>query len=319
MATSSKPGLHDRNPHRDGYDFEALTAARPDLAPFLVTAAHGRTTLDFANPEAVKALNRALLHHHYGIVAWDLPPGYLCPPVPGRADHLHRLADLLAESQSGTLPPGKAIRVLDVGTGANLIYPILGRRTFGWRFVGTDIDAEALAAAQRVIHANPTLAGAIQLRRQRQAEHIFKGVVKPEEAFDLTLCNPPFHASPQAAQAGSRRKWENLGRPDAVKGAPVLNFGGGATELWCPGGEGAFVGRIIAESAGLKNRVLWFSSLISKAENLPRLRSVLRQYGAQEIRELDMVHGQKRSRILAWTFLDPEAREAWAAARWAGV
>lgn len=316
MTSTPKPGLHPRNPHRLGYAFEALVASTPELARHLQTAPHGGATIDFADPAAVKALNRALLRHHYGIQDWDIPEGYLCPPVPGRADHLHRLADLLAEANGGELPPGKAIRVLDIGTGANLIYPLLGRRAMGWRFVGTDVDAGALASAQRILGANPGLAGAVTLRRQRDPEAIFKGVVRPGESFDLVVCNPPFHASAQAAEAGSRRKWENLRKPEP-KGAPTLNFGGGAAELWCPGGEVAFVGRIIAGSAGLKDRLLWCAALVSKAESLPALRSQLRQYGAVEVRVLEMVQGQKRSRLLAWTFLDAAARKAWAGARWA--
>ena len=41
-------------------------------------------------------LNRAILMHHYGVKSWDIPAGYLCPPIPGRADYIHSVADLLA-------------------------------------------------------------------------------------------------------------------------------------------------------------------------------------------------------------------------------
>ena len=53
------------------------------MAAFVRTAPHGGPTIDFADPAAVKALNGALLLHHHGVRSWDLPPGYLCPPVPG--------------------------------------------------------------------------------------------------------------------------------------------------------------------------------------------------------------------------------------------
>jgi 23S rRNA (adenine1618-N6)-methyltransferase len=53
------------------------------------------------------------------------PANYLCPPIPAVADYLHYLADLLADG-SGGVPRGIKVRALDVGVGANCIYPLLG-------------------------------------------------------------------------------------------------------------------------------------------------------------------------------------------------
>lgn len=78
-------------------------------------------SVNFADPLAVKTLNKALLAHFYGVTHWDIPDGFLCPPVPGRADYVHHLADLLADDNGGVVP--KQATVLDIGTGANLIYP----------------------------------------------------------------------------------------------------------------------------------------------------------------------------------------------------
>jgi 23S rRNA (adenine1618-N6)-methyltransferase len=297
----TKPGLHPRNRHREGYDFAALVEASPDLAPFVGPNAHGGVSIDFANPAAVKALNRALLRLHYGVAGWDIPPGYLCPPIPGRADYLHHAADLLASDHGGTIPRGDGVRALDIGVGANAVYPLLGRAEYGWRFVGTDADPKALDAARSILAANPGLSEAITLRRQARADQIFQGVVKPGETFALSLCNPPFHASAAEAREGSQRKWRNL-KGDS-RPAPVLNFGGRGGELWCEGGEAGFVARMIAESAEIPDRIAWFTSLVSKSENLPALRRALRKAGAQENRVLPMAQGQKQSRILAWTFL----------------
>jgi 23S rRNA (adenine1618-N6)-methyltransferase len=271
----------------------------------------GRPTIDFADPLAVRLLNRALLASAYGIAGWDLPEGYLCPPIPGRADHIHHLADLLA-GEAGSVPPrGAGVRVLDIGVGASAIYPLLGHREYGWSFVGTDIDPAALAGAQAVLDANPGLAGAVQLRLQRDPRSIFQGVVLPEETFDLCLCNPPFHGSRAEAEEGSRRKWSNLGR--TVPGpaprdrgrpaAPALNFGGRGGELWCPGGEAAFIGRMVEESAARPGLCRWFSSLVSRSASLPRVQAALRQAGAREVRILEVSQGQKKSRIVAWHFL----------------
>ncbi len=95
-------GLHPRNLHRQGYDFTALVASFPALAPHLITTDYGQVSIPFAEPQAVLALNAALLQHHYHIQGWQLPEGYLCPPIPGRVDYLHHIADLLAEG--GKIP-----------------------------------------------------------------------------------------------------------------------------------------------------------------------------------------------------------------------
>lgn len=312
----AKPGLHPRNRHAGGYDFPALVAACPGLAAFVHRAPHGGPTVDFADPAAVKALNRALLQEGYGIRDWDLPAGFLCPPIPGRADYLHHLADLLAGDLGGGLPRGAGIRVLDIGVGASAIYPLLGHRAYGWRFVGSDLDPGALAAAARILKANPGLEQAILLRRQGDPAAAFAGILRPGEAFDLTLCNPPFHASPQEAAAAARQKWRNLGRPAEGTGR---NFGGRGAELWCEGGEAGFILRMVAESAGFPDRVRWFTTLVSRAATLPAVHRALRRAGALEVLTVPMAQGQKQSRFVAWTFLDPAARRAFRARGPAGA
>lgn len=313
-----KPGLHPRNRHRGRYDLPQLIAACPELARFVAPNTHGDLSIDFADPQAVKALNRALLQHCYGVAAWDIPDAYLCPPIPGRADYLHVLADLLAGDHGGVIPHGAALRGLDIGVGANGVYPLIGHSEYGWSFVGTDIDPLALASLQRVVDANAGLGEFIALRRQPSAEKIFSGVLQGDEVFDFTLCNPPFHASLDAAQEGSARKWRNLGKAATGQRSapPRLNFGGQGGELWCPGGELAFVQRMIADSAAYASRCLWFSTLLSKAASLPAVYAALRQAGVREWKTLDMAQGQKKSRAVAWTFLDPAQRRRWAGQRW---
>lgn len=329
MATEDRPpapeksGLHPRNRHRERYDFPALTACCPELARFVTPSERDEASIDFADPAAVKALNRALLRLHYGIAEWDIPAGFLCPPIPGRADYIHHLADLLASDNGRVIPRGDGVRVLDIGVGANCVYPLIGHREYGWSFVGADIDPAALASAQRIVHANPGLAAAIQLRQQRKPAHIFIGVLGPREVFDVSLCNPPFHASLAEARAGTQRKWRNLGRGNDGTGpgtpAPRLNFGGQGAELHCPGGEIAFIRRMIAESAALPERCLWYTTLVSKAANLPGVQAALREAGARATRVIEMAQGQKKSRIVAWTFLGDRQRAQWRTARWAAT
>lgn len=287
--------LHSRNLHLTGYDFSALVKAYPTLSQYVRPNAYGDDSIDFANPQAVKALNQALLKHYYGVAVWDIPKNYLCPPIPGRADYVHYLADLLAESVPDLNP--EQVRLLDIGTGANLVYPLIAAHAYGWQCVGVDIDSKALRNAQQIIEANG-LQQQISLRQQPKPESIFKGVILPDEQFTLTLCNPPFHASAAEALTGTQRKWRGLGK----KPPQALNFGGQSNELFCEGGEATFLITMIRESRLFAKQCVWFTTLVSKATNLPLVYRELKKVQAVTVKTVEMAQGQKQSRFVAWTF-----------------
>lgn len=305
-----KSALHPRNQHRSRYDFAALIHTHAALATYVIVNPFGDTTIDFANPQAVKTFNQALLKQHYGIAVWDIPEDYLCPPIPGRADYVHYLADLLAQGNAGNIPRGETVRVLDIGTGANLVYPLIGTREYGWQFVGADIDEVALQNAQQIVDANH-LAEVMSLRQQITPAAIFKGMIQQGESFALTMCNPPFHSSLEEAQAGSQRKLRGLdksrlGKPPA-KGASnakpaALNFGGQSHELYCAGGEEAFITQMIKESQQFAMQCQWFTTLVSKATTLPSVYRALKKVNARDVKTIHMAQGQKQSRFVAWTW-----------------
>ena len=307
----AKGQLHPRNRHQGRYDFPALLRGCPELAPFVIVNPYGKPSIDFADPAAVRTFNRALLAQLYGLHHWDIPEGYLCPPIPGRADYLHSVADLLASCNKKNIPAGPGVRVLDIGTGANLVYPLIGHAEYRWRFVGSDIERGALASAQAIIDANEGLADAIELRHQPSPARVFHGIVRRDERFDLVMCNPPFHASMEDARAGSARKWKNLGRGAGPARAPVLNFGGRSADLVCAGGEAGFILRMIEESALIPRQCRWFTSLVAKAGSLRAIESALSAAGVRARRIIEMAQGQKRSRIVAWTYLTPREQQAW--------
>lgn len=309
-----KPKLHPRNRHRERYDFELLTKTCPELAPFVHLNPYGDESVDFSNPEAVKTLNKALLRQYYGIDYWDIPPGYLCPPIPGRADYIHHAADLLCESNYGKIPKGPKVRCLDVGVGANCVYPIIGLREYGWSFIGSDIDPVSVESANKIIAANALLQGAVECRLQSNPQDIFFGVLRKDEYLDLTICNPPFHPSQEAAGASALRKLNNLNPEKTIQ--PVLNFGGSGGELWCEGGELAFVGNMIRQSRQFTTNCFWFSSLISKQSNLKPVYEALKKAAATEVKTIPMGQGNKSSRIVAWSFLTGEQRKVWRNTRW---
>jgi len=311
---SVKTGLHPRNPHKFRYDFNKLIQCCSELAQYVSVNQYGDESVDFSNPHAVKTLNRALLIQFYGISYWDIPENYLCPPIPGRADYIHYIADLLGSCNGGVIPRDKSISVLDVGVGANCVYPIIGSHEYGWYFTGTDIDPVSISSSQKIIDSNSSLNNLINLRLQRSRTNIFLNIIKPDEFFDVTICNPPFHSSQEEAAAGTLRKLNNLNTIKVKK--PVLNFGGQNRELWTPGGEELFVNNMIKESSSFAKQCLWFTTLISKKSNLPGICKILKKFNAVEVRTINMAQGQKISRMAAWTFMSKNEQKKWSDTRW---
>ncbi len=309
-----KSGLHPRNRHRERYDFKLLIAGCPELAQFVKVNAYNDESVNFFDPDAVKMLNKALLKHYYDIGYWNIPPGYLCPPIPGRADYIHHIADLLGNCNNGKIPTGNQIKCLDIGVGANCVYPIIGNKEYGWLFIGSDIDPVSIESSGKIVEMNPMLKGTIELRLQNNSKDVFIGIIQKDECIDLTICNPPFHASLAAALSGTLRKLNNLNVKRVIK--PVLNFGGQNNELWCEGGEVRFVNDMIRQSKQFAASCFWFSTLISKESNLKIVYETLGNLNAVEVKTIPMGQGNKISRIVAWTFLKKEEQKEWINRRW---
>ncbi|WP_152205049.1 23S rRNA (adenine(1618)-N(6))-methyltransferase RlmF [Marinobacter changyiensis] len=302
QAKPVRKGLHPRNLHNQGYDFPALVKSHPALAPHVKPNAHGALSIDFADPLAVKTLNAALLNRYYNIVDWDILEGALCPPIPGRADYIHYMADLL-----GLGLEQRSIKLLDIGTGANGIYPLLACQIYGWQCVGSDISAQSLENVATIIAHNPILKERFTLRTQHDKNHMFEGIIQAGEFFDVSVCNPPFHVSLDEALKGSQLKLNNLARSRGEQitktDSPTLNFGGLGAELWCKGGEQLFLKKLIRESQVYSTQCRWFTSLVSKADNVKPAQKLIRKLGAIDVREIEMKQGNKSTRVLAWTFI----------------
>lgn len=304
-----KTTLHPRNKNRARYDLPSLVLRIPELQKHVRATKYETLSIDFSNPVAVKLLNKALLYAYYGIDYWEFPDENLCPPIPGRADYIHYMADVLAAANSGNIPNGDIITCLDVGVGASCIYPILGVTEYGWRFIGSDIDPKSIASAQHIIDSNEVLTNKVHLRLQKDPKHIFKGVIQKDDKIDVTLCNPPFHATMETAQKGTRRKIKNLSGKRTK--SPQLNFAGNHNELVYKGGEHGFIQNMIRESAEFTNNCCWFSTLVSKESNLKGIYKGLQHAEASEFKTLPMGTGNKSSRIVAWTFLPKKERLVW--------
>ncbi|MFN8432026.1 MAG: 23S rRNA (adenine(1618)-N(6))-methyltransferase RlmF [Spirosomataceae bacterium] len=300
-SKKNKKPFHPRNKHQGNYDFDALKKALPEFSQFVFTNQYDNETIDFSDNQSVKALNKALLKLYYKVDFWDIPPGYLSPPIPGRADYVHAVADLLAESNEGIVPTGNTIRCLDIGVGANCIYPILGSTEYGWSFVGSDIDPVSVKSAKAIASFNTGLKNKIDIRHQADSSRFFEGIILPDEYFHATFCNPPFYGSAEEAVGNNLKKLRNLKAVNLK--SPSRNFGGKDNELWYDGGETSFILGMIRESQKFSENCKWFTSLVSKKENLERIFREFEKLKIAVTKTIEMSQGQKNSRLVAWSFV----------------
>ena len=307
-----KTNLHPRNKNRKRYDLKALTISISDLTNYIQTTKTGKASIDFSDPTAVRLLNKALLHHYYGIKYWEFPKENLCPPIPGRAEYIHHIADLLSEYNEGSIPMGDILTCLDVGIGASCIYPIIGITEYGWSFIGSDVDSKSIEHAKQIVNLNGALKGKVICKIQHNSNFIFRGIVAKKDKIDVSICNPPFHASQADLQKGNKRKVKNLTGQNVSK----FNFSGNSNELIYEGGEYQFIKNMIEESKEISKSIFWFTTLVSKESNLKKIDKALAKNKPVERRIIDIKTGNKISRIVAWTYLTPVEQKNWRESRW---
>ena len=311
-STQIKLRLHSRNKNRERYDLKALIKSNPDLGNFVKPNKYGDDSVDFSNPLTVKILNKALLNHYYGIKFWEFPDKNLCPPIPGRADYIHHIADLLSEFNYGKITTGDKVTCLDVGVGASCIYPIIGVIEYNWNFIGSDINKKSIDSAQNIVQSNPQLKGKIECRHQEDSSNVFYGVIDRSGKLDLTICNPPFHSSIEDAEKGTKRKIKNL----SGKRVETADLAGINNELICEGGESMFINEMVRESIKFSKNIFLFSVLVSKQSNLKGIYKSLEKYRVSEFKTVQMGTGNKSTRIVAWTFLSKEEQKEWRETKW---
>ena len=290
--------MHAQNPYGNRYDLKRLTKHYHALEKFIVLNPSGEETIDFSSSEAVFALNKSMLLADFKLGDYELPSGYLIPPVPGRLDYLLHVRDFLTEKFN--VSENSQLNGLDMGSGANGIYCILGAQYFNWKMVGSETDAKAVEIANANIQKTKGLNDKIEIRHQQDKGSLFKNTIQANEQFDFVVCNPPFHSSKEEALKGSLRKVKNLGGY-AVKEKFLLNFEGQANELWCNGGEVLFIKRLIKESVGFKNQVKVFSTLVAKSDSVAAIKKQLSKVKAN-FEVIPMALGNKKGRYVMWWF-----------------
>ncbi|XP_030531887.1 RNA N6-adenosine-methyltransferase mettl16 isoform X1 [Rhodamnia argentea] len=334
-----RPTIHPRNKYSENPpDFALLASLYPSFNPFVFYGRDGRPRIDWTDFNATRELTRVLLLHDHGL-DWWIPDGQLCPTVPNRSNYIHWIEDLLS---SEIIPKINSnvdnIRGFDIGTGANCIYPLLGASLLGWSFVGSDVTDAAFEWAERNVKTNPQVSDLIEIRKvdtcidavlgedsskedllfcgsksicgnsigrelapissstcddaveekSYSGPPILFGVIRDGETFDFCMCNPPFFESMEEASLN-----------------PKTSCGGTPQEMVCPGGEKAFITRIIEDSVRLKHSFRWFTSMVGRKSNLKSLIAKLREVGVTIVKTTEFVQGQTCRWGIAWSFIPP--------------
>ncbi|RLN60723.1 hypothetical protein BBP00_00005833 [Phytophthora kernoviae] len=294
-----RPGRFDVHIHVDFPDEDARCA--------LILQALQNVPVDYSeNPTlgSAEALASHMAKRTSGMSAGDLP---------NRLNYLHWIEDLLnqvdcdefmgrqeqhegGDQQHETIK-GMAVSGIDVGTGANCIYPLLGAAMNRWHFIATEIDNESYTYAKENVDRNQ-LQGLIAVKRMHTNKLLTEPLQgeAPEHKFHFVMCNPPF--------------FDDMSEADTNPDASCM---GSANEMVFPGGEIAFIGSMIDESMELQDRVLWFTSMIGRKSSLRKLLALLREKQVPNTRTTEFFQGRTKRWGIAWTFspnvvADPSAK-----------
>ncbi|XP_036926081.1 RNA N6-adenosine-methyltransferase METTL16 isoform X1 [Sturnira hondurensis] len=291
MALSKS--MHARNRYKDKPpDFAYLASKYPDFKQHVQPSLNGRVSLNFKDPEAVRALTCTLLREDFGL-SIDIPLERLIPAVPSRLNYIHWVEDLIGhqDSDKSTLRRG-----IDIGTGASCIYPLLGSTLNGWYFLATEVDDMCFNYAKKNVEQN-NLSDLIKVVKVPQKTLLMDALKEESEiVYDFCMCNPPFFANQLEAKGVNSR---NPRRPP-----PSSVNTGGVTEIMAEGGELEFVKRIIHDSLQLKKRLRWYSCMLGKKCSLAPLKKELRIQGVPKVTYTEFCQGRTMRWALAWSFYD---------------
>ncbi|XP_034271848.1 RNA N6-adenosine-methyltransferase METTL16 isoform X1 [Pantherophis guttatus] len=286
--------MHERNRYKNKPpDFAFLASKYPEFKQHVQINLSGRVSVNFKDPQAVRALTCTLLKEDFGLQI-DIPLERLIPTVPLRLNYIHWVEDLIAQQDTAT--KGSVTWGIDIGTGASCIYPLLGATLNGWYFIATEVDDVCFSYAKKNVEQN-NLSDLIKVVKVPQKTLLLDALEEESEViYDFCMCNPPFFANQLEAKGVNSR---NPRRPP-----PSSVNTGGITEIMAEGGELEFVKRIIHDSLQLKKRLRWYSCMLGKKCSLAPLKEELRIHGVPKVTHTEFCQGRTMRWALAWSFYE---------------
>lgn len=291
--------MHPRNIYRTRTNFKELAIEFPEFRQHANQDVSGKVTIDFTNPEALRALTTSLLKRDFDLNV-NIPSNHLVPTLPSRLNYIHWLEDILAILPSDCTPPGDVIRGIDIGTGVACIYPLLGFTMNKWHFLATEVDEEAFTSASRNVATNQ-LEGFITVVRPSDTSSPLLNAVNcqpdPEDdTYTFSMCNPPFFADEHEANPVTK------GRNPSKRTPPRSCNAANSAESITSGGEVEFVSALITDSIQLGSRIGIYSTLLGKKSSLATVKGMLVEKGIKNFVTTEFCQGKTMRWGIAWTF-----------------
>ncbi|GAB6026479.1 hypothetical protein CHUAL_012905 [Chamberlinius hualienensis] len=265
--------MHPRNIYRNTPDFKALAELYPEFQPHVTVDSSGRGHVDFRKHEALRAVTKVLLKHDFQI-DFEVPPEHLIPTLPSRLNYILWIEDLLETIPQNMRSHDSSICGLDIGTGATCIYPLLGCKKNGWKFVATDSNKFSTTWARKNVEKND-LTDLIEIVKV-QNDSCFLDVFDGRDAeFDFSMCNPPFFNQDEVDPLTKDR---SLSRPPPK--APICLTD---NEAVTDGGEIAMVNKMLDESIVLKDKIKIYTSMMGKKQSAKSIKKALFQRLGKEV------------------------------------
>ncbi|WWD17985.1 hypothetical protein CI109_102431 [Kwoniella shandongensis] len=282
--------MHNQNPYLSKKpDFARLASRYTEFAPYVTVGEDGHVSLDFQDPAALRALTRCLLKEDWDLDV-DLREDRICPTLTNRLDYLLHVLDL--EPFLPLTSTSKPLRILDIGTGAVAIYPLLLHRLRpSCEVIATEIDDTSYVHALSVFETNNIPSSSISIQKSPAPDPIFFPLLHSDDSFDVTICNPPFFGSEEEMRHGQELKAQGS------HAAPTAAI----NELITPGGEVAFIGKMIEESLRTGTRCEWYTSLIGKFSSLAPLIDLLRKHKIDNYLLKSIKQAKTTRWILGWS------------------
>ena len=273
-------------------NFIELSTQFPSFSKYVITNKYNYTTIDWKNPDAVRELTQCLLKKDFGLKSYNLPSNFLIPTIPSRLNYILFLKKLFNAFSIGNYCNSPFI--VDIGTGANVIYPIIGNRMFNWNFVCSEINDDSIKIANEILKENQI--DKIVILKQYNKSKVFEGILddtknikKRNRKYIFTMCNPPYFDS------------EKEEKKDNKHTDNEYNF----EEVYCKGGETRFILEMIKESEIYKNKVFIFTTLVGKKINFIHLKDILKNNEKIKLLKCEtFLQGKNARWVLAWSYFD---------------
>ena len=271
-------------------DFLTLIKEFPELKKYILKQNEDNEEefqFDWSNNELSLLMDKSILNYYFNIKYYDIPKGFLIPPIPSRINYINLINSIITKLIKDI--DIKNIIGIDIGTGANIIYPILGYSIYKWKFICTEINKEAYNNAKLILQKN-NLENNINIIKQNNKDNIFISILNRENKYIFSMCNPPYY------------NYENEIKLEDKKRDNEYNF----DEIYYKNGEFGFFQRYFEESICYKNNVFLYTILIGKkinAENiydkLSSYNDIIKIYNMQKI-----LTGNNVRYIIYWSFFN---------------